>query len=254
MIIVKNGSIHTGKPKYACKDCSRQFVENPQNRNQPIPPETTELIDKLLLEKIALETIARVTGWLQKYVDKKYEQIPREAKKSKGRLTLEIDEAWSFVLHKKNKQWIWLALDRETREVVGVYIGARDAEAAQKLWQSLPPVYRQCAVSYTDFWKAYQIVLPSKRHHAVGKETGLKTTLSVLMAFCVNGFLGCSEKLYLFLKKSKTILVVFGISFIIITSHYAWIIDFISLPMQDYPNFYVFATLSKRATCQLMAL
>jgi IS1 transposase len=32
--------------------------------------------------------------------------------------------------------------------------------------------YRQCTVTYTDFWQAYGMVLPSKRHHAVGKETG----------------------------------------------------------------------------------
>jgi insertion element IS1 protein InsB len=40
------------------------------------------------------------------------------------------------------------------------------------LWQSLPPVYRQCAVCYTDFWTAYPQVLPKKRHRAVGKDTG----------------------------------------------------------------------------------
>ena len=46
------------------------------------------------------------------------------------------------------------------------------SHCANKLWQSLPPVYRQCAVCYTDFWEAYEQVLPSKRHRAVGKETG----------------------------------------------------------------------------------
>ena len=29
------------------------------------------------------------------------------------------------------------------------------------------------AVCYTDFWTAYSLVLPQKRHRAVGKETGL---------------------------------------------------------------------------------
>jgi len=36
----------------------------------------------------------------------------------------------------------------------------------------LPPVYRQCAIAYTDFWAAYGAVLPSKCHRAVGKQTG----------------------------------------------------------------------------------
>ena len=44
-----------------------------------------------------------------------------------------------------------------------------DAEA---LWKSLPPVYRQCAVCYTDFWSAYEQILPQNRHRAVGKESG----------------------------------------------------------------------------------
>jgi insertion element IS1 protein InsB len=74
--------------------------------------------------------------------------------------------------NKGNKQWVWLALDAKTREIVGVYIGARDEAAARELWKSLPPVYRQCAVAYTDFWAAYGAVFPSKRHQSVGKETG----------------------------------------------------------------------------------
>jgi insertion element IS1 protein InsB len=79
---------------------------------------------------------------------------------------------WSFVGKKSNKQWIWLALDMKTREIVGVYVGDRSREGARQLWQSLPPVYRQCAVCYSDFWEAYEQVIPSKRHRAVGKGTG----------------------------------------------------------------------------------
>ena len=74
--------------------------------------------------------------------------------------------------NKGHKQWVWLALDVKTREIVGVHIGDRDEVAARELWSSLPPVYRQCAVAYTDFWAAYAMVIPRKRHQAVGKETG----------------------------------------------------------------------------------
>jgi len=59
---------------------------------------------------------------------------------------------WSFVQNKNEKYWIWLALDVETHEIIGAYVGARDEQAAQKLWESLPPVYRQCAVAYTDYF------------------------------------------------------------------------------------------------------
>ncbi len=63
-------------------------------------------------------------------------------------------------------------MDASTREIVAVYIGDRSRQSALALWESLPAVYRQCAVCYTDFWEAYEQVLPSKRHRAVGKETG----------------------------------------------------------------------------------
>jgi len=87
-------------------------------------------------------------------------------------LILECDELWSFVGKKQHQKWIWLALNRDTREIVGMAVGPRTKATARKLWASLPAVYRQCAVCYTDFWAAYAAILPSKRHRAVGKESG----------------------------------------------------------------------------------
>ncbi len=51
-------------------------------------------------------------------------------------------------------------------------MGSRSHIGAEGLWKSLPPVYRQCAVCYSDFWSAYEKILPQKRHRAVGKESG----------------------------------------------------------------------------------
>jgi len=62
---------------------------------------------------------------------------------------------WSFVKCKDNKQWLWFALDVESREIVGAYVGNRDHSGAKGLWNSLPAVYLECAVCYTDFWKPY---------------------------------------------------------------------------------------------------
>ena len=174
---IKNGSTHNAKPKRQCKDCGRQFVLEPTNIT--VSQETKQLIDKLLLERISLRGIARVTGvswsWLQEYVNDTFRCVPQQVRvsgKSKGRLTIECDEMWSFVSSKENKQWIWLAIDRDTREIVGCYVGRRNRQAARKLWNSLPGVYRQCAVSYTDFLESYKKAFPAKRHRPVGKETG----------------------------------------------------------------------------------
>nr|WP_017714625.1 hypothetical protein [Prochlorothrix hollandica] len=41
-------------------------------------------------------------------------------------------------------------MDRETRKVVGFALGDRSQATVQQLWESLPGVYRECAVCYTD--------------------------------------------------------------------------------------------------------
>ena len=83
-----------------------------------------------------------------------------------------MDAVWSCVGSKRHESWIWLALDRATRKSVGVALGDRSATSCRHLWESLPPVYRQRAVIYTDHWDAYHAVLPSKRHRAVDKGSG----------------------------------------------------------------------------------
>ena len=113
--------------------------------------------------------------WLQNYVNNKLARVPRQIKVSaqpRGKLTIECDELWSLVNDKEHEYWVWLAIDRSTREIVGCFVGDRSRESARKLWQSLPPVYRQCAVAYTDFWEAYKTVIPDSRHRPVSKSTG----------------------------------------------------------------------------------
>ena len=78
--IIKNGFIHTGKQKFACKDCDRQFVENPTKKT--ISREEWELVDRLLPEKLPIAGISRATGiseaWLRQYVNKKCKEVEKE--------------------------------------------------------------------------------------------------------------------------------------------------------------------------------
>ena len=77
---IKSGRIHTGKQRFKCRACGRQFVEDPAK--PPIAQSTRDLIDKLLLERLSLAAIVRVTGvserWLQSYVNQKYYRTPKQ--------------------------------------------------------------------------------------------------------------------------------------------------------------------------------
>lgn len=174
--IVKNGLTYYGKQNHKCKRCKRQFVE-------PSPKEELDLeetIRNLLLERISLRGICRVAGksmgWLMHYLRSMFAELPEQLPISLPENAqvdlwcLEADEIWSFVGKKADKQWIWLALERNTRQIVGYWIGSRDEEGAWGLWYSIPKAIRDIAHFYTDDWHAYGRVIDQHQLTQAKKE------------------------------------------------------------------------------------
>lgn len=69
-----------------------------------------------------------------------------------------------FLDWKANKQWLWLALDRISRQVVALFVSDRSADGALGLWQALPEKYRLQATFHTDDWQAYKQTIPAEQH------------------------------------------------------------------------------------------
>jgi IS1 family transposase len=173
----KNGHTHnTGKQNHICKDCGRNFVENPEK--EPISNEVKSLVDKLLLERIPFRGISRVVGaslrWVIEYAVVKWGKTPGDlGVQLDAAQTLEIDllqdeleldEQWSFVGKKANKQWLWLAMDRKSRKIIAFHVGDRSAASAKAIWEKIPESIRNKAKVYTDDWEAYKTAVPSKQH------------------------------------------------------------------------------------------
>ena len=116
---------------YKCRDCGRQFVEDPQWRM--ISEETKGIIDPFLGEVVAgrncpcLGDIRKVGATIGQCQIQQVQVRP----KPKRRLAVLMDQLWSFVGNKGNNQWVWLALDAQTRDLVGVHIGNRSSGPAQ---------------------------------------------------------------------------------------------------------------------------
>ncbi len=55
--------------------------------------------------------------------------------------------------------------------MVSYAVGDRSEQTCRRLWKAIPQAYQK-GHCYTDFWKAYQAVIPEEQHAAVGKETG----------------------------------------------------------------------------------
>jgi len=66
------------------------------------------------------------------------------------RLEAELDELWSFVGQKENRQWVWIAMEATTRQVLAFHVGDRSGQSAQALWEKIPTVYQEHATFYTD--------------------------------------------------------------------------------------------------------
>jgi len=85
------------------------------------------------------------------------------------KLEAEADEMWSFVQKKANKQWIWLAMDATTRQIIAFHVGDRSRESAKALWATIPEVYQDQATFHTDQYEVYRGVMPAERHKAITK-------------------------------------------------------------------------------------
>jgi len=84
---------------------------------------------------------------------------------------LEMDELRSFVFRSKDKVWVWIAMNRETREIVASACGDRSENTCRVLWDRVPSAYKE-AIVFSDYWSAYRAVIPSEKQRPVGKETG----------------------------------------------------------------------------------
>jgi hypothetical protein len=67
--------------------------------------------------------------------------------------------ALELVGSKANERWVWIALGRQTRQIVAFFVGDRSAESARALRMRIPPGYR-CRASRNDFWLACEAAFP----------------------------------------------------------------------------------------------
>ena len=174
----RNGHIHTGKQNHRCKVCGRAFVLTPANH--VITEEQRRLIERLLLERISLRGICRAVGVglrrLLQFIVERFQSAPEHLCITQSRciqavilqrLEAELDELWSFVGKKANRQWVWIAMDATTRQVVAFHVGDRIRVSAEQLWANLPAMYREQAIFYTDHYAVYKGVIPPARHRAI---------------------------------------------------------------------------------------
>jgi len=72
----------------------------------------------------------------------------------------------------ENKQWIWIAIDTTTKQVIAFYVGDRSRKSDKQLWKLIPQAYRDHATFATDDCEAYKGVIPAAQHEVCAKGSG----------------------------------------------------------------------------------
>lgn len=89
---------------------------------------------------------------------------------------IELDE---LCLRQSPALWVWVAVSRLTRQVLGFVFGDRTDAMLALAWSDLAPEYRDKPV-YTDHWGAYERFFPAAQHQACDKGSGMSSIVEGL--------------------------------------------------------------------------
>lgn len=166
--VVKNGHKKDGRQNFLCRYCGKQFVYSYLNKGAD--PKIKHLISSMLLRNCGIRDIAQVlrispNSVLSHLIHQA--DLCRIIPKKKHYKSVQIDEHWSYVKHKKKgKRWLIYAYAPETDEVLGYVIGQRDIKTVKRLYQLLKEI--KIDEFCSDDWKAFAHVL-AKENHQIGK-------------------------------------------------------------------------------------
>ena len=86
---------------------------------------------------------------------------------------IQLDEMWTFVGNKHNKQWLWLALNPVNRQIIAFRVGGRGNVDAQLFYEKIPEIFKGNAGFFSDYWQSYVKIFENENHFGVGKDSGL---------------------------------------------------------------------------------
>jgi insertion element IS1 protein InsB len=159
--LVNNGSV-AGKPKKLCKQCGFQFTRTTP-RGKPLTMKINAVLwylSGISMNRIAFllqVSVQAVLNWIRTFA-KAHEEKPEPTGKT---IVLEVDEMWHYLKKKRQKLWIWKALDRNTGQLLDWECGRRDKTTLKKLVDRLAQwdVKLYC----TDRWATYTSVIPQDK-------------------------------------------------------------------------------------------
>jgi insertion element IS1 protein InsB len=180
--IWKNGHKKNGRQNFLCGSCRKQFQQ--EYTYKGCCQRTGKQVVKMFIRNSGLRHIEYIAGVHRQTALSILTQKSEELKFrhwQNNYESVQIDELYSFVGSKENKQWFIYAYAPETDEVLAWQWGDRSQATVERLYQQLKGL--DVKQFYTDDWKAFSAVLPADRHqigkagtkHIEGVNTSLRT-------------------------------------------------------------------------------
>ncbi|MBD2535934.1 IS1 family transposase [Nostoc flagelliforme FACHB-838] len=153
-----------GKQNYICVNCGRQFIDSyaAQGYSEEIKQECLEMYVNgsgfRAIERVKKVHHTTIINWVKTIGNAlpnapDYDEIPE---------ITQVDELETFVGKKKNKIWLWTAVNKHTPGILAWVLGDRSSETFKLLWQII-----KCWQSYfyvTDGYAVYPCFISDEDH------------------------------------------------------------------------------------------
>ncbi|WP_100897668.1 IS1 family transposase [Nostoc flagelliforme] len=162
--IRKNG-IKRGKQNHICCNCRRQFIQD-YEPSKTYSNEIKEECIRMYLNGMGFRAIERIKRvhhttiitWVKQLGQNLADAPPIDEIPEVG----ELDELETFVGFKKNKIWLWTAVNHFKEGILAWVLGDHSAETFKPLWDIV--CCWNCYFYVTDGWKVYpQFIDPGYR-------------------------------------------------------------------------------------------
>ncbi len=145
--ISKNGH-HHGKQNYICKQCRRQFVEfyGPKGYSNDVK----QICLRMYVNGMGFRGIELLSGihhnTVINWVRENGLSLPHAPESEEIPEITELDELQTFIGKKKNKVWLWTAVNKMSGGILAWVVGDRSAKTFENLWLLVS--------SWQSFWYA----------------------------------------------------------------------------------------------------
>ncbi len=159
---IKKGK-RNGRQRYHCKNCGSNFQS--EYTYKAYRPSTDDLIKSLLKEGCGVRSIGRIMDISTKTVLSRMLRIAQRTKTphfNKLGCKFEVDELWSFIGNKDRVTWVTYAIERNTRQVIDFFVGAKSKESIRPLIEGL--LLLDPKRIYTDRLNIYPSLIPKEIH------------------------------------------------------------------------------------------